>query len=94
MTKTAPRLGAIDLNLLVVFDAILRDRSVSVVFRSSANCARAAHAAGDAMVSQQPLERDNAPPLEVGRASLPHWRDVRARVHQAHRICIGLCHQG
>ena len=30
MTKTAaPRLGAIDLNLLVVFDAIMRDRSVT-----------------------------------------------------------------
>ena len=28
-TKTAPRLGAIDLNLLVVFDAIMRDRSVT-----------------------------------------------------------------
>jgi DNA-binding transcriptional LysR family regulator len=29
LTKTAPRLGAIDLNLLVVFDAIMRDRSVT-----------------------------------------------------------------
>ena len=29
MTKTAPRLGAIDLNLLVVFDAVMRDRSVT-----------------------------------------------------------------
>jgi DNA-binding transcriptional LysR family regulator len=29
LTKTVPRLGAIDLNLLVVFDAIMRDRSVT-----------------------------------------------------------------
>ena len=29
MNKTAPKLGAIDLNLLVVFDAIMRDRSVT-----------------------------------------------------------------
>ena len=29
LTKPAPRLGAIDLNLLVVFDAIMRDRSVT-----------------------------------------------------------------
>src|SRR5882724_8005330 len=29
LTKTAPRLGAIDLNLLVVFDAIMRERSVT-----------------------------------------------------------------
>src|SRR3981189_2199167 len=29
LTKTAPRLGAIDLNLLVVFDALMRDRSVT-----------------------------------------------------------------
>src|SRR3979411_2083193 len=29
LTKTAPKLGAIDLNLLVVFDAIMRDRSVT-----------------------------------------------------------------
>lgn len=29
MTKTVPRLAAIDLNLLVVFDAIMRDRSVT-----------------------------------------------------------------
>ena len=29
MSKTAPKLGAIDLNLLVVFDAIMRDRSVT-----------------------------------------------------------------
>jgi DNA-binding transcriptional LysR family regulator len=29
LTKAAPRLGAIDLNLLVVFDAIMRDRSVT-----------------------------------------------------------------
>jgi DNA-binding transcriptional LysR family regulator len=29
LNKTAPRLGAIDLNLLVVFDAIMRDRSVT-----------------------------------------------------------------
>ncbi|MEA2818691.1 MAG: hypothetical protein QOJ86_695 [Bradyrhizobium sp.] len=29
MTKKAPKLGAIDLNLLVVFDAIMRDRSVT-----------------------------------------------------------------
>ena len=29
LNKTAPKLGAIDLNLLVVFDAIMRDRSVT-----------------------------------------------------------------
>jgi DNA-binding transcriptional LysR family regulator len=29
LTKPAPKLGAIDLNLLVVFDAIMRDRSVT-----------------------------------------------------------------
>jgi DNA-binding transcriptional LysR family regulator len=29
LTKTAPKLGAIDLNLLVVFDVIMRDRSVT-----------------------------------------------------------------
>src|SRR3977135_2358944 len=29
LTKTAPRLAALDLNLLVVFDAIMRDRSVT-----------------------------------------------------------------
>ena len=29
MSKVAPKLGAIDLNLLVVFDAIMRDRSVT-----------------------------------------------------------------
>src|SRR6476660_119970 len=29
LTKVAPKLGAIDLNLLVVFDAIMRDRSVT-----------------------------------------------------------------
>src|SRR4030081_2913813 len=29
LSKTAPRLGAIDLTLLVVFDAIMRDRSVT-----------------------------------------------------------------
>jgi DNA-binding transcriptional LysR family regulator len=29
VNKTAPKLGAIDLNLLVVFDAIMRDRSVT-----------------------------------------------------------------
>ena len=29
MSKTAPRLAALDLNLLVVFDAIMRDRSVT-----------------------------------------------------------------
>jgi len=29
LTKTAPKLGAIDLNLLVVFDAMMRDRSVT-----------------------------------------------------------------
>src|SRR5258708_25420450 len=29
LTKKAPKLGAIDLNLLVVFDAIMRDRSVT-----------------------------------------------------------------
>ena len=29
MNKKAPKLGAIDLNLLVVFDAIMRDRSVT-----------------------------------------------------------------
>src|SRR5258707_503760 len=29
LTKPAPRLGAIDLNLLVVFDAIMRERSVT-----------------------------------------------------------------
>jgi DNA-binding transcriptional LysR family regulator len=29
LTKPAPQLGAIDLNLLVVFDAIMRDRSVT-----------------------------------------------------------------
>ncbi len=29
MNKAAPKLGAIDLNLLVVFDAIMRDRSVT-----------------------------------------------------------------
>jgi len=29
VTKPAPKLGAIDLNLLVVFDAIMRDRSVT-----------------------------------------------------------------
>jgi DNA-binding transcriptional LysR family regulator len=29
LSKTAPKLGAIDLNLLVVFDAIMRDRSVT-----------------------------------------------------------------
>jgi DNA-binding transcriptional LysR family regulator len=29
LTKTAPKLGAIDLNLLVVFDALMRDRSVT-----------------------------------------------------------------
>src|SRR3982075_2272604 len=29
LTKTAPKLGAIDLTLLVVFDAIMRDRSVT-----------------------------------------------------------------
>src|ERR1700674_5854635 len=29
LTKTAPKLGALDLNLLVVFDAIMRDRSVT-----------------------------------------------------------------
>jgi DNA-binding transcriptional LysR family regulator len=29
LTKTAPKLGAIDLNLLVVFDSIMRDRSVT-----------------------------------------------------------------
>lgn len=29
MTKTAPKLAAIDLNLLVVFDAIMRERSVT-----------------------------------------------------------------
>ena len=29
LTKTAPKLGAMDLNLLVVFDAIMRDRSVT-----------------------------------------------------------------
>jgi DNA-binding transcriptional LysR family regulator len=29
LTKPVPRLGAIDLNLLVVFDAIMRDRSVT-----------------------------------------------------------------
>jgi DNA-binding transcriptional LysR family regulator len=29
LTKAAPQLGAIDLNLLVVFDAIMRDRSVT-----------------------------------------------------------------
>src|ERR1700674_2774156 len=29
LTKTAPKLGAIDLNLLVVFDAIMRERSVT-----------------------------------------------------------------
>src|ERR1700712_5799201 len=29
LSKTAPRLAAIDLNLLVVFDAIMRDRSVT-----------------------------------------------------------------
>jgi len=29
LTKTVPRLAAIDLNLLVVFDAIMRDRSVT-----------------------------------------------------------------
>src|SRR5712675_2604319 len=29
LNKTAPQLGAIDLNLLVVFDAIMRDRSVT-----------------------------------------------------------------
>src|SRR5258707_12559590 len=29
VNKAAPKLGAIDLNLLVVFDAIMRDRSVT-----------------------------------------------------------------
>jgi DNA-binding transcriptional LysR family regulator len=29
VSKTAPKLGAIDLNLLVVFDAVMRDRSVT-----------------------------------------------------------------
>ncbi|SRR5258708_7833260 len=29
LNKTAPKLGALDLNLLVVFDAIMRDRSVT-----------------------------------------------------------------
>src|ERR1700687_3650517 len=29
LNKTAPKLGAIDLNLLVVFDAMMRDRSVT-----------------------------------------------------------------
>src|SRR5712692_5190724 len=29
VNKTAPKLGAIDLNLLVVFDAIMRERSVT-----------------------------------------------------------------
>ena len=29
MSKTAPKLAALDLNLLVVFDAIMRDRSVT-----------------------------------------------------------------
>src|SRR5713226_10021293 len=29
LNKTAPKLGAIDLNLLLVFDAIMRDRSVT-----------------------------------------------------------------
>src|SRR5260370_34539274 len=29
LNKAAPKLGAIDLNLLVVFDAIMRDRSVT-----------------------------------------------------------------
>src|SRR6202051_2779227 len=29
LSKVAPKLGAIDLNLLVVFDAIMRDRSVT-----------------------------------------------------------------
>jgi DNA-binding transcriptional LysR family regulator len=29
LNKTAPKIGAIDLNLLVVFDAIMRDRSVT-----------------------------------------------------------------
>ena len=29
LNKAAPKLGAIDLNLLVVFDAIVRDRSVT-----------------------------------------------------------------
>jgi DNA-binding transcriptional LysR family regulator len=29
LSKTAPKLGAIDLNLLVVFDAIMRERSVT-----------------------------------------------------------------
>src|SRR5438067_5753322 len=29
LTKTAPKLGAIDLNLLVVFDAVMQERSVT-----------------------------------------------------------------
>ena len=29
MNKTAPKLAALDLNLLVVFDAIMRERSVT-----------------------------------------------------------------
>src|ERR1700741_1175721 len=29
LNKTAPKLGAIDLNLLVVFDSIMRERSVT-----------------------------------------------------------------
>src|SRR5436853_5452023 len=29
LNRTAPKLGAMDLNLLVVFDAIMRDRSVT-----------------------------------------------------------------
>src|ERR1700692_3931669 len=55
LTKTAPKLGAIDLNLLVVFDAIMRDRSVT---RAGQRLGLSQPAMSHALTRLRPMLRD------------------------------------